>query len=182
MSIDNLLFIPGFIIVILLVLYLLWVTIPGLSGLPWIPTRPNRIRRALELAHVSPGEIVYDLGSGDGRVLLLAAREFGAQAIGVEISLLHCLVARLKVIFGGVKNNVSIRWASYYKVDFSDADVIYIYITSREAARLRPYLENQLRSGTRIISISCEITGWQPVLFNRDELIFIYRMGSFSAK
>jgi SAM-dependent methyltransferase len=178
MSIENPLFILCIFAVILLVLYLLWVIIPGLSGLPWIPTRPLRIRRALELAHITPGEIVYDLGSGDGRVLILAAREFGAQAIGIEISPIHCIVARVKAIFGGLKNKVTIRWASFYKVDFSDADVIFIYMTSREAARLRPYLERQLRSGTRIISISCEIAGWQPVEFNREELIFIYRMGS----
>ena len=151
-----------------------------ISGLPWIPTRPARIHHALALANISPGDILYDLGSGDGRVLVMAAREFGARAIGIEISPIHCLVARVNAILGGINNKVEIRWASFYKVDFSDADVIFVYMTSREATRLQPHLERQLRPGARVISISCEIAAWQPVEFNRDELIYLYRMESKS--
>jgi SAM-dependent methyltransferase len=180
MSLGNFLFILFIITAVLLVLYLLWVIIPGLSGLPWIPTRPLRIRRALELAQISPGDIFYDLGSGDGRALILAAREFGARAIGIEISPIHCIVARINAFLGGTNNKVEIRWASFYKADFRDADVIFVYMTSAEATRLRPHLERQLRPGTRVISISSGIVGWQPVIFNREELIYIYRVGSLS--
>jgi hypothetical protein len=95
-----------FLIGILLVLYFFWMIIPMISGLPWIPTRPARIYHALALAHISPGDILYDLGSGDGRVLVMAAREFGARAIGIEI-----------------------RWASFYKANFKDADVIFISVS-----------------------------------------------------
>jgi predicted RNA methylase len=169
-----------FFIGILLVLYFFWMIIPMISGLPWIPTRPARIHHALALAHISPGEILYDLGSGDGRVLVMAAREFGARAIGIEISPIHCIAARVNALLRGINNKVQIRWASFYKADFKDADVIFVYMTSKEATRLRPHLERQLRPGTRVISISCEIDGWQPVEFNRDELIYLYRMGSQS--
>jgi len=161
---------------ILLVLYFLWMIIPMISGLPWIPTRPERIRRALALAHISPGEILYDLGSGDGRVLVMAAREFGVRAIGIEISPIHCIAARLNASLGKINNKVEIRWASFYRADFSNADVIFVYMTSREVSRLRPHLERQLRPGTRVVSISCEIVGWQPEEFNREELIFLYRI------
>jgi predicted RNA methylase len=166
-----------FFIGILLILYFFWMIIPMISGLPWIPTRPARIRLALALAHIRPGDILYDLGSGDGRVLVIAAREFGARAIGIEISPIHCIIARINAFLGGINNKVEIRWASFYKVDFSDADVIFVYMTSREATYLRPRLERQLQPGTQVISISCEIAGWQPVEFNREELIYLYRMG-----
>ena len=151
-----------------------------ISGLPWIPTRPARIHQALNLAHISPGEILYDLGAGDGRVLIMAAREFGARAIGIEISPIHCIAAKFNALLRGINNKVEIRWASFYKVDFKDADVIFVYMTSKETERLRPHLESQLRPGTRVISISCEIAGWQPAEFNREELIYLYRMGSKS--
>jgi predicted RNA methylase len=163
-----------------MVLYFTWMIIPMISGLPWIPTRPARIHQALTLAHISPGDILYDLGSGDGRVLVMAAREFGACAIGIEISPIHCVVARVNAFLGGINDKVEIRWTSFYNVDLKDADVIFVYMTSRETTRLRPRLERQLRPGTRVISISCEIAGWQPVEFNREELIFLYRMGSQS--
>ncbi len=164
--------------IILAVLYLLWVLIPAISGLPWIPTKPDRIRRGLALAQVSKGEIFYDLGSGDGRALIIAAREFGAHAIGIEISPIHCIVARIKILRDGVGDRVKIKWASFYHADFKDADIIFVYMTSQETTRLRPRLESQLRAGTRIIAISCEIKGWQPVAFDRDEVIFIYQMGT----
>ena len=71
--------------------------IPILTGIPWVPSNDIRIRLALELASLQPGETLVDLGCGDGRVLIAAARDFGAHAIGIEISALHCLVARLRV-------------------------------------------------------------------------------------
>jgi SAM-dependent methyltransferase len=164
--------------IILFVVYLLWVVIPILSGLPWIPTRPRRIRRALELAHTSPGESFYDLGSGDGRALIIAAREFGMQAVGVEISPIHCIVARINAMYHGISNQVVIKWTNFYKVDLSAAEVIFVYMTSREASRLRYHLENLLHPGTRVITISCEIEGWQPAIFDREALIYIYQIGS----
>jgi SAM-dependent methyltransferase len=167
-------------LVILFVLYLLWMVIPILSGLPWIPTRPERIRRALALSHTSPGESFYDLGSGDGRALVIAAREFGLKAVGVEISPIHCIVARINAIIHGISNQVVIKWASFYKVNLRTADVIFVYMTSREASRLRPHLENLLRPGTRVITISCEIEGWQPAIFDREALIYIYQIGLHS--
>jgi SAM-dependent methyltransferase len=178
MNLDGLLIILFALFIIFICLYLLWVIIPALSGLPWIPTQTPRIRRALKLAQAAPGEIFYDLGSGDGRALILAAREFGVHATGIEISPLHCLFARVNALLQGVSHRVKIKWASYYKADFSDADIIFVYMTSREASRLRPRLENQLRPGVRVITISCEIGGWEPIKFNREELIFLYQVGA----
>ena len=167
-----------FISSILVVLYLLWIIIPAISGLPWIPTKLSRIRRALNLAHLSRDEVLYDLGSGDGRALIMAAREFGARAVGIEISPIHCIIARIKVLVNGVGNLVEIKWASFYKADFSNANVIFVYMTSQIATQLQPYLESQLRPGTRVITISCQLTGWLPKVFDRDELIFIYEVGA----
>jgi predicted RNA methylase len=177
MSPEDLLSFLFLLFIILVGLYLLWLIVPIISGLPWIPTQPPRIRRALELAQVAPGDIFYDLGSGDGRVLIMAAREFGAQAIGIEISPLHCFFTAISALYLGISNRVKIRWASYYKVDFSNADVLFVYMTSKEVSRLRPQLESQLRPGTRVITISCEIVGWQPIKFNREDVIFIYQVG-----
>ena len=159
-----------------LLLYLFWLLIPILHGLPWRPTRLERARKALRLAGVKPGEVVYDLGAGDGRVLLIAASEFGAQAIGVEIGPMQCLVAWLQATFRGLNGRVRIRLGNFYQANYSDADVVFVYMTSRDVAHLRPHLEKQLRHGTRVVSISADFHGWQPAACDTDELIFLYEM------
>src|SRR3989304_5678817 len=111
MTIENAFNILFVFLAILILIYLLWVIVPLVSGLPWIPTRQARIRRALNLARISPGEVIYDLGSGDGRVLILAAREFGVQAVGIEISPIHCVVAKINTYIHGVNDRIHIKWS-----------------------------------------------------------------------
>jgi SAM-dependent methyltransferase len=155
---------------------ILWIIVPLITGLPWVPTREQRIRKAFQLAEVRPGEVVYDLGAGDGRVLVAAARDFDARAVGIEISPVHCLIAWIRARLAGVGRQVSVRWGSFYNTDISDADVVFAYMTSRQAARLRPHLETRLKPGTRVVTISSDLDGWQPEQIDRQELVFLYRM------
>jgi SAM-dependent methyltransferase len=154
----------------------LWVVVPNLFGLPWIPTHRKRIRSALQLANVQPGERVYDLGAGDGRTLIVAAREFGAQAVGIEIEPVHCVIARLWAVIGGVASRVSVRWGDLYRADFRDADVVLFYLTPGHAERLKPLLERQLSPGARVVSLVVDLEGWQPAAVDTDDLLFLYHM------
>lgn len=167
--------------VIILIMAALWFIIPLASGLPWVPALDRRIRAAFRLAELQPGEMVYDLGAGDGRVLVIAAREFGARAVGIEISPVHCLSALARIRLAGIKDQASIRWGNMYRTDFSAANIIFIYATSRYVNRLAPHLETQLRPGTRVVSISSSIDGWQPAGFDREHLVFLYRIPLASA-
>ena len=162
--------------VIFIAAAILWLVVPLATGLPWVPTRDRRIRKALQLADIRPGEIIYDLGAGDGRVLLAAARDFGARAVGIEVSPIHCLIAGLRARFSRVSRLVTVRWGSFYHADFSDADVIYVYMTSGQVKLLRPHLETQLKPGARVVTISSDLDGWQPEKIDRQDLIFLYRM------
>lgn len=161
---------------VIVVLLGLWVILPALTGLPWVPTREPRIRRALEMARVQPGETVYDLGAGDGRVLLVAARDFGARAVGIEISPLHCWQARVRAAFAGLTGQVVVRRGDFYRADLREADVVFLYITSAQAGKVRALLEGQLRDGARVVSISADIPGWEPVAVDKPQLIFLYQM------
>jgi SAM-dependent methyltransferase len=165
-----------YIVVVLFVIWWLWVLLPILYGLPWVPTRPARIRKALKLVDLQPGEVLFDLGAGDGRVLVMAAREFGAHAVGIEIGPLQCLVAWLRAVFGGLAKQVGIRRKNFYKADLKEADVVYAYLTSAKAARLAPQLERQLRPGARVVAVSADIPGWQPKAYDAEALIFVYHM------
>jgi cyclopropane fatty-acyl-phospholipid synthase-like methyltransferase len=165
-----------YVVVVLFVIWWLWVLLPILYGRPWVPTRLARIRKALKLVDLQPGEMLFDLGAGDGRVLIMAAREFGARAVGIEIGPLQCLVTWLRAVFNGLTGQIRIRRKDYYKVDLKEADVVYTYLTSAKAARLAPQLERQLRPGARVVAVSADIPGWQPEKYDDQELIFVYHM------
>ncbi|OGO18376.1 MAG: hypothetical protein A2Z14_15515 [Chloroflexi bacterium RBG_16_48_8] len=165
-----------FLGVAIVVMGMLWIFIPVLSGLPWVPTHLKRIRKALELSALRPDEILYDLGAGDGRVLVQAARQYGARAVGIELSPTHCVLAWLRVLLSSVFNRVSIRWGNFYKMNLGEADVVFAYLTPAHAMRLRPQLESQLRTGSRVVTISANIEGWEPSAFDSGDLIFLYHM------
>ena len=162
--------------IVLLILAILWILIPALYGLPSKPTQPDRIRRALQMAELKPGEILYDLGAGDGRVLLIAAREFDAKVVGIEIGPVQCALIWLKIVGNGLRSRIQIKMGNFYRTDLSEADVAFIYGTSREVVKLAPYLPIQMKPGSRVVSISADFPEWEPSAFDESSLIFAYKM------
>jgi SAM-dependent methyltransferase len=162
--------------VLVFILALLWILVPALYGLPPVPTQPERIRKALTLVNLQPAEVLYDLGAGDGRVLLSAARDFGAKAVGIEAGPIQCAWIWLRAVASGFGNQIQIRWANFYKADLRNADVVFVYATSKEVMKLAPHLERQLRKGARVVSISADFPDWEPVTLDEHDLIFVYEM------
>ena len=158
------------------VLALLWILVPALYGLPPVPTKPERIQKALKLANLQPNETLYDLGAGDGRVLLATARDFGAKAVGIEIGPIQCALIWLRATASGFGNQIEVRWENFYKASLKDADVVFVYATSKEVIKLAPHLETQMKQGARLISISADFHEWEPQEFDERELIFVYEM------
>lgn len=173
---DTLILVAFFFFIALFILGLLWILIPALYGLPSRPTHPDRIRAALRLADLKPGDTLYDLGSGDGRVLVIAAKEFGARSVGVEIGPAQRLVSRVAALYNGVRDRVRVEAGNFYRSDVSKADVVFIYATSTEAAKLASHLEKQMKPGSRVVSISADFPEWEPTGFDKDKLIFVYAM------
>ena len=161
---------------IFLLLSGLWLLVPALYGVPWVPTREKRIRKALQLAELQPGDTLYDLGAGDGRVLLMAAQEFGANALGIEIGPVQCSLGWLRIWFSGSRHKAWVRCGDFYKADIQDADVVFVYLTSTQTTRLAKKLEQELRPGARVVSIAADFDDWQPILVDRELLIFVYQM------
>ena len=162
--------------ILVFVLALLWILVPALYGLPPVPTKPERIQKALRLANLQPKETLYDLGAGDGRVLLIAAHEFGAKAVGLEIGPIQCALIGLRVAANQLGNQIQVRWENFYKADLKDADVVFVYATSKEVIKLALHLETQMKKGARLVSISADFPEWEPQDFDDRELIFIYEM------
>jgi hypothetical protein len=152
-----------------------WFLIPILSGLPWRPSTTERIVRALELADVQPGEIVYDLGSGDGRVLLAASSVFQARAVGIEWSPIQYLWSLIRVRRRHPGPPIHVHWGDCFRTRLTDADVVVAYMTPSLAPRLHAALTDNLRRGARVVTLAFELAGLEPVAFDETHLIYLYR-------
>src|SRR5688572_8527175 len=134
-TINMLILISLTFFIIIFLITLLWILVPAFYGLPSVPTKPDRIRKALRLVNLQRDEILYDLGAGDGRVLLIAAREFGAQAVGIEVGPIQCALIWLRAVSSGFGDKIQIQWGNFFKADLKDADVVYVYATSQEVQK-----------------------------------------------
>lgn len=166
------------VVVLLLILTfaLTWILVPARYGLPSVPTRRERVRAALRLADLGAGEAFYDLGAGDGRTLVIAAQEFGARATGIEIGPVQCLACWGNALLNGVRSQVRVRRGNFYTANLADADVVFVYATTRELIRLQTHLASQLRPGARVVTVGSDFPDWKPVAVNREELLFLYIM------
>jgi len=148
----------------------------AISAAPWVPLRKHEVRRMLKLAELKPGETVYDLGAGDGRILAVAAQEFGAKAVGWEIALLPYLAARIRL---WRTNNAAIRFSSFFKTDFSSADVVACFLTPMAMAKLLPKLQRELKPGARFVAYAFPLPNTQEDALDkptqRQTRIFLYR-------
>ena len=169
------LFFFGFFLIVF-ILAVFWILVPALYGLPSTPTKPDRIRKALKLANLRPNETLYDLGAGDGRVVLIAAGEFGAKAVGIEVGPVQCALIWMRAIASGFGEKIQVQWGNYLNADLRDADVVFLYATSQEVLKLEPHLEKQLKQGARVVSISADFHEWEPSNFDEHDLIFVYKM------
>jgi len=144
---------------------------------PYAGSLREQIRLMLRAAKVKPDELVIDVGSGDGRIVILAAEEFGARAIGIELDAELVAHSRSVVAARGLDDRVSILHANALDVDISPADVVTLYLTPQGLALLRPYLERTLRPGTRVVSNVFQIPGWEPAAESLPkEEIWLYRV------
>lgn len=131
-------------------------------------------RRMLQLVKVQPGETVYDLGSGDGRVLIVAAREFGANGVGIEIEPLRAFLSRLTFALSGLSPKIKIQRANFFDVSLSAADVVVIYLLPKALARLAPKLKTELKPGARVVTLTYHFTEWQPTI--EEANIHVYKV------
>ena len=130
---------------------------------PYVATPLPVVRQMLALSELRPGEIVYDLGCGDGRVVIMAAEDFGATAVGVELrdDLVKKSLARVSEL--GLDGRVKIVQRDLFEVDLRQADLVTLYLTTSANERVRPKLESELRLGTRIVSHDYEVLDWKPL-------------------
>lgn len=142
----------------------------------------------LRAAEVKAGETVYDLGCGDGRVVITAAKEFGARGVGVEIKDRLVLDTRKKIAAMGLMPQVEIIHGNALDIDLSDADVVTLFLLTKSNELLRPNFEKYLKPSARVVSYAFEVRGWKPwkveeiTLDEKQHRIFVYRISELKSR
>lgn len=129
---------------------------------PFVPTDDVVIKAMLEMAEVDANDVLYDLGSGDGRIVVAAAKNFGAQAVGVEIDAGRVALSEAYAAQMGVEDRVCFIEDDLFAADYSPATVVTMYLLHTVNLELRPRLLNELRPGTRIVSHAFDMGDWKP--------------------
>src|SRR5579863_5840504 len=129
----------------------------------FVPTPWEIARRMLELAAVTPEDTLYDLGSGDGRIPVLAAQEFGCKAVGIERDRELCRYADRRVQELQLQKQVQFQCADFFEADLRPATVVTLYLLSAVNGQLQSRLASHLRPGSRVVALDFEIPGWRPI-------------------
>lgn len=145
----------------------------------WQPTDRVTVRRILHLAQVKEGERVLDLGCGDGRIVVAAAREFHANATGIEIDPARVLWARAWTLLAGVSSRTRILWGNMYSAGLTGADVVILFLSPTANYKLQERLRRELKPGARIVSYYHPMWGWEPKeigVAKGGHLLYLYRI------
>lgn len=167
---------PLFVAVYFLVLgFLVWLIWPMFIGAIYLPTPMDVVEKMLDIADVGEGDIVYDLGSGDGRIVLEAARR-GARAVGIEVDPLRVIWARLRVRRSSDGDRVKVIHGDFFKTNITDATVVTVYQGESINNKLRDKFEDELSTSTRIVSFDFKFDGWEPEKKYSNVKVYLYRV------
>jgi ribosomal protein L11 methylase PrmA len=128
----------------------------------FVPTPQEVVEDMLRLANVRKGDVLYDLGSGDGRIAITAAKKYGIKATGIDIDPDRIREAQANAKKAGVTDRVQFKQEDLFQADFKDATVVTLYLLPDLNVKLRPKLWNELKPGTRIVSHQFEMGKWKP--------------------
>ena len=163
------------VIVVLGALFIIWLiflALPGFfNGPPYLGAKKHLMDDAFRLADIKPGQIFVDCGSGDGRMLIEAARR-GAKATGYDINLFLVWLSRIKVFLSGQRKRIKIHWRSFYNADLSGVDMVLLYCTDGSMIRLAKKMTKEMSSGSKILTVRSPLPGWKEV--KKDGEAFLY--------
>lgn len=158
---------------ILVIVFLISITWTNWRGAPWVPTSMKTVNKMLTLADVGPDDVVYDLGCGDGRTIITAARRYGARAVGVEIDPFRYWWCRAAVFVLGLGERVEVRFGDFFSHDLSQANVVTCYLLQDTNNELEEKFLAELRPGTRVVSNTFKFSKLQAAAKDDDARLYL---------
>jgi predicted RNA methylase len=164
--------------IIIVAFSMLW---PLMIGAAYSPSSKGVVRKMLEMAEVDSEDVVYDLGSGDGRIVLEAARRYNVRAVGVEADPLRVIWSKILVKISG-QNRIQIVWGNLFHQSISNATVVTLFLWQRTNEKLKEKLQEELRPESRVVSYIWKFEGWKPVKVDTKDRIYLYVIGESDKK
>ena len=157
-------------------LLVIWIGWSQFVGAGWGPTPGASVDKMLDLAQISEGDVLYDLGCGDGRIVIRAAKKYGIRAVGFEIDPIRAWFSRVRVKSNGVRDRVEIVQRNFFDADLSPATVVSIFLTQKANQRLKAKLLS-LKPGTRVVTYTWTFEGWEPERVDKELRTYLYVVG-----
>ncbi len=164
------------ILILEVLIVLLWFYYTKFFGAQFLPSQMNTVDKMLEMANIKKNDVLYDLGSGDGRILIRAAKKYRIKVVGIEIDPLRVLISRLLSLLNKTNKNVKVIRDNFFKANFKDADIVTIFLLPETLDKLKNKFEKELKRGSRIVTNSFKINGWKPGKVNDKLKIYLYKM------
>ena len=161
------------ILAFVLLISILW---PSRRGAPWVPTSIGKVHKMLKMAGVGPDDLVYDLGCGDGRMIITAARRYGSRAVGIEIDPLRYLWCQMLVTVLGLRGRVRVVYGDFFTQDLGDADVVICYLLQSTNEKLEGKFKQELDPSTRVISKDFNFPGLRLVRQDKKAKLYLYNL------
>lgn len=153
------------------------VVCPYFFGAFWYPTPKRKVRKMLHLAGLKPGEVVYDLGCGDGRIVIAAVKEFKAKAVGIDIDPLKIFFVKLKIRLLKLGEEIKLICGNFFKHNLSGADVITIYLSQMANDKLVSKLAKELKEGARVVSHGFVLYDkFELINHDPEDKIYVYKL------
>ncbi|MBI2404878.1 hypothetical protein HYV22_01715 [Candidatus Gottesmanbacteria bacterium] len=156
-------------------LFLFFLIIAFVNGAPYVPSTNPTAKVMIALARIKPGMTVYDLGSGDGRLLFLTSQK-GANAIGLEINPFLVIWTWMKKIFSPYRSTITVRWQNFWKVNLADADIVFVYLLPWRMEKLAAKLKKELKPGSLVISNSFIFPKWKILRQDKLHHVYVFRL------
>lgn len=149
----------------------------AVSAAPWVPLPQRDVRRLISICQPRPGEVLYDLGCGDGRVVAVAGRDFALRSVGFEVAVVPYLLAKARLWLAGL-NNAQIWLKNFWQADLSQADIVVCFLTPAAMIKLLPKLQRELKPGARFATYAFPLPLLTPTEINKplhsDAKIYLY--------
>ena len=152
----------------------IWRTMSHFFGGEWVPTPDFIVDKMLKTSGVKRNDVLYDLGSGDGKIILKAAKSAG-KTIGIEIDPLRVLISRIRIKLSNL-NNVKVIQDNFYKINVRNADVVTLFLLPKTMERIENKLRKELRKGARIVSYRFVFKNWKPIKIDETNKIYLYKV------
>jgi len=151
-------------------------------SVPWVPTSRRALEELCNFITFRSTDVFYDLGCGDGRVVIEVAKRFGIKAVGIEVRPDLVELAKINVVREGVSDKVEIIHGDFFRIPIHNATVVYAYLLTSVNRLLKPKLSSELKPGTRVVTLDFEIPGWKPIAIRRfhdrtERRLYLYIIG-----